>query len=342
MERFNLQNGRELRHFSHPHILKLSHAYILKLSTWEGGASGEQLYCKGCIKPVKDGLVYTCKPCNFYLHLSCAKIPEQINHPADNHVLNLLSSPWIYAQGACACDACGQQMRYGFSFHCSLCQLDLHPSCANLPMKVNHPYHPEHTLKLYFVSPYEDKSFTCCVCNERSKSLWHYHCSECLYDVHVACSCTHQDSMNQFSQNYNEQVKRLVERINAYNQELRAPHMPMGNPRYPYLYSGLTRPSMFYSSSSFHVQQQQRPPFPSAYENMNYSMLRKPGMELIMQNLMGGSSNSFDFMSMMGSGGGDGFGSSEDLSSILNMISSGGGGGNLSGILGSMFGFGFF
>ncbi|GLJ39231.1 hypothetical protein SUGI_0800300 [Cryptomeria japonica] len=217
-------------------------------------------------------------------------------------------------------------------------------------MKVNHAHHPEHTLKLYFVPPYEDKSFTCCVCNERSKSLWHYHCSEYLYDVHV--TCIHQDSMNQFSENYNEQVKRLVESLeemkqslNAYTQGLSASHMHMGNPRYPDLYSGKTRPSMFNSSSSFHVQQQQRPPFPSDSQ---------PGMELIMQNLLGGSSNSFHFMSMMGSGGGDGLGSSEDLSSILNMTSSGGGGdgldilgnlsglGNFSGILGSMFGFGFF
>ncbi|GLJ39227.1 hypothetical protein SUGI_0800180 [Cryptomeria japonica] len=81
----------------------------------------------------------------------------------------------------------------------------LHLSCANFPMKVNHPHHPEHTLKLYFIPPYEDKSSTCYVSNKRCKALWNYHCLECLYDVHV--TYTHflrHDPMNQFLENYTE------------------------------------------------------------------------------------------------------------------------------------------
>ncbi|GLJ39244.1 hypothetical protein SUGI_0800640 [Cryptomeria japonica] len=365
MAGFNLQSARELQHFSHPHILKLS--------TWNGGAPGDQLNCKGCIKPIANGLIYSCKPCNFYLHLSCAQIPQQINHPADNHVLNLLSSPWAYSEGPCLCDACGQEMKQGFSFHCSLCRLDLHPSCANLPMKFNHPHHPEHTLALCFVPPYPDKSFICDVCKQFGRGLWHYHCSECQYDSHVTCTqitSLRERVINEFLENYMREISQ---------RGLMGGHMPMGNPHYmgrsysyPLRYSGFPQPSMFNNTSSFHVQQQQRPPFPSAYGNGNHSTFGRSGMENMVQNIMqGGTSNNFDFVNMINPGGGNGGGRSEDMSSILNMISQGGGGngldifGNLNGlgggndggldilrnlsglgdfssVIGSMFGFGFF
>ncbi|GLJ22247.1 hypothetical protein SUGI_0418280 [Cryptomeria japonica] len=78
----------------------------------------------------------------------------------------LISRAWVCAKGACLCGACGQEMRQGFSFRCSLCKLDQHPSCVNLPMKFNHPHHPQHTLALCFVPPYPDKAFICDVCKQ--------------------------------------------------------------------------------------------------------------------------------------------------------------------------------
>lgn len=162
---------RQIQHFSHDHPLELT-------NTEEVGHE-----CFGC-KSAATGWIYRCNQCNIDLHLSCSAIPLQIKHPVDPHPLCLLSQP-VYKGGHFMCNACGINSK-GFPFHCSLCQTDLHPSCANLPLQFYHPYH-SHALALSFTPPYPQKVFSCDVCNKPGKDSWHYHCSHCLFDVHVTC-----------------------------------------------------------------------------------------------------------------------------------------------------------
>ncbi|KAK3224042.1 hypothetical protein Dsin_011067 [Dipteronia sinensis] len=81
-----------------------------------------------------SGWIYTCNYCNYFLHISCSKLPQQITHPFDhqNHVLSLLPKP-TYSQGLFNCDACGKQGN-GFSYHCGTCNIDLHTICATMPL----------------------------------------------------------------------------------------------------------------------------------------------------------------------------------------------------------------
>ncbi|GLJ39242.1 hypothetical protein SUGI_0800610 [Cryptomeria japonica] len=180
MAGFDFASVREIHHFFHPHILELT---ICR------GREANENYCRGCMKPIGEGLAYHCQPCNFLLHVTCSQIPQQItDHPACSHVLCLQPQPWNYAPSACRCNACWQPITQRFSFHCSICRLDLHPSCANLPMEFKHPHdHQRHKLFLFFIPPYQNRLFTCNICHGVGGS-WHYHCSECNYDSHVNCT----------------------------------------------------------------------------------------------------------------------------------------------------------
>eukprot|EP01018_Ginkgo_biloba_P028776 Gb_35537 [translate_table: standard] len=189
-------------------LLHFSHAHLLQLTNLEGVGGGHH-ECHGCKSPV-SGWIYRCNLCNYDLHQTCSQIPQQITHPIDTHVLNLLAQP-AYEGGYYMCNACCQKSK-GFSFHCSLCQIDLHPSCATLPLNFNHPNH-SHTLKLCFTPPYPDKAFCCDICNKPGKDSWHYHCSQCLFDLHVPCtakttptSTSNSASVPKASSQYNREV----------------------------------------------------------------------------------------------------------------------------------------
>lgn len=172
---------RQIQHFSHDHPLELTNIEEV----------GHE--CFGC-KSAATGWMYRCNKCNFDLHMSCSAIPLQIKHPVDSHPLVLLAQP-IYQSGHFMCNACGINSK-GFPFHCTFCKTDLHPSCANLPLQFYHPYHC-HALALSFTPPYPQKVFSCDVCNKPGKDSWHYHCSQCLFDVHVTCiNLTSQTNIN--------------------------------------------------------------------------------------------------------------------------------------------------
>lgn len=166
----NSEWERQIQHFCHDHPLVLTNMEEV----------GHE--CSGC-KSAATGWIYRCNYCNFDLHLSCSAIPLQIKHPVDPHPLCLLAQP-VYKGGHFKCDACGMNSK-GFSFHCSLCQTDLHPFCANLPLQFYHPSHPHVALSL--IPPYPQKVFSCDVCHNPGTDSWHYHCSHCFFDVHVTC-----------------------------------------------------------------------------------------------------------------------------------------------------------
>ncbi|XP_038723612.1 uncharacterized protein LOC120015312 [Tripterygium wilfordii] len=167
-----------IQHFSHPHHLQLSN--------YDQTFLAQTLSFCSCCKLKVSGWIYTCIPCNFFLDISCSKMPQQITHPFDqNHVLYLLSSP-AYPQGFFCCDACGKQGN-GFSYHCGVCNIDLHTQCASMPLLVTHQAH-QHQLQLTFSPPYYHRNFSCDLCKNLGSNQWVYRCNSCDFDAHLSCA----------------------------------------------------------------------------------------------------------------------------------------------------------
>lgn len=167
-------------HFSHPHPLTLNHPP----QTQQPSSSS----CSGC-KLESLEWTYGCPPCSYFLHLSCAKMPPQIQHPVDqhNHILTLLPTP-VYPPGIFTCTACAKQGS-GFSYRCcaASCNLHLHITCASMPLTRGHPSH-HHLLHLTFSPPYPNQSFSCDICENLGSNQWLYRCHSCEFDAHLSCA----------------------------------------------------------------------------------------------------------------------------------------------------------
>ncbi|KAI3796703.1 hypothetical protein L1987_39382 [Smallanthus sonchifolius] len=76
-----------------------------------------------------------------------------------------------------------------FTYHCSVCEFDLHIQCASLLETFKREDH-EHELKLLYSCPVKDYSFSCDVCHgEIQKDRWWYYCEPCDYGTHLGCDC---------------------------------------------------------------------------------------------------------------------------------------------------------
>ncbi|CAK7331767.1 unnamed protein product [Dovyalis caffra] len=166
-----------IQHFSHPHPLQLSN--------YQPQQTLCPASCSGCKLKV-SGWIYTCTQCNYFLHVSCSQMPQQITHPFHQyHVLSLLSTP-IYPGGLFNCYACGKQGN-GFSYHCGNCNIDIHTTCATMPLLFTHQSH-HHQLNLTFSVPYPNQSFSCDVCHNFGCKQWLYRCNLCGFDAHLDCA----------------------------------------------------------------------------------------------------------------------------------------------------------
>ncbi|KAI6675819.1 hypothetical protein NL676_036615 [Syzygium grande] len=114
-------------------------------------------------------------------------MPLQINHPVDpyNHILTLLPTP-VYPPGVFRCDASGKQGS-GFSYRCASCNLDLHVTCASMPLTRTHPSH-HHLHNLTFSPAYPNRSFSCDICGNLGSNQWPYRCHSCEFDAHLSCA----------------------------------------------------------------------------------------------------------------------------------------------------------
>ncbi|XP_058080158.1 protein VACUOLELESS GAMETOPHYTES-like [Magnolia sinica] len=208
-----LSNDATIQHFSHPHPLEL-----VQLSTIHFPASP----CAGC-KLKASSWIYACKPCNYVLHITCSQMPQLINHPSDpHHPLSLFPLP-AYPEGFFNCDACSRRGN-GFSYHCGVCDLDIHILCASMPLSVSHPAH-HHPLNLVFFPPYESKGFSCDICENLGASHWLYRCSTCEFDAHMVCATAKPrptvQAQNQYPQGIPQQQHQLLRP--AANPQFQAP-----------------------------------------------------------------------------------------------------------------------
>ncbi|KAK3415036.1 hypothetical protein EUGRSUZ_H00610 [Eucalyptus grandis] len=179
----------QIQHSSHPHTLQLSNFQNLHRRHQQQPQPASPSVCSGCLHPLSSGgaWVYSCPPCGFAVHASCAHLPPLITHPSHpKHPLSLLPSP-AYPCGSFDCDACGRRAGGGFSYHCAECHFDLHVACASKPLSVTHRLHP-HALGLAFHPPYATRGFSCDVCRGTGAYHWLYRCGACEFDAHLDCA----------------------------------------------------------------------------------------------------------------------------------------------------------
>ncbi|KAK6162859.1 hypothetical protein DH2020_002700 [Rehmannia glutinosa] len=178
-----------MKHFSHPHALKLSE-YLKKEDD-----NDDETICSGCEQQLSsDSPFYTCpkRDCEFYLHKSCFELPKNIQHKSHpDHNLTLLSEPPQYSLYY-DCNACGSLIN-AFSFHCEKCDFRLHVKCAFLPESVDCKAH-EHALAVRYHTPKSTKDddfdiVLCDVCDGCvTEGYWSYFCKDCDFVTDLECA----------------------------------------------------------------------------------------------------------------------------------------------------------
>uniref|UniRef100_A0A5B7ABQ0 Phorbol-ester/DAG-type domain-containing protein n=1 Tax=Davidia involucrata TaxID=16924 RepID=A0A5B7ABQ0_DAVIN len=114
----------------------------------------------------------------------------ELEHRSHKHPLILHEAQKGEAQLPDLCFVCGKRI-LGPAYICSQqCSFHLHKMCAELPEKIEHPKHPQHSLILH-IEPYDiDCSWEykeCTVCQESWKEFT-YHCSDCKFHLCISCS----------------------------------------------------------------------------------------------------------------------------------------------------------
>lgn len=172
-----------IKHFSHPHVLKLMEIEKSKAKV-----------CSACECAV-TGAAYCCTEphCAFNLHKPCFDSPREVKHKSHlQHPLTLLAAP-PYSDGF-TCNACLKDGK-AFAYHCGECGYDLHIDCIQWPDTVRRPDH-KHNLTLFYSSPGaaasdEAAAFVCDVCrNPVHEMAWLYLCQECDFGTHLECVVT--------------------------------------------------------------------------------------------------------------------------------------------------------
>ncbi|KAI4348786.1 hypothetical protein L6164_009464 [Bauhinia variegata] len=139
--------------------------------------------CSLCRRRIRK-FVYHCSLCQYDLDIACASLCGLIED-GHKHSFISLKRPIEFP-----CYACGVTEADGFPFLCTVCQIWVHPTCAQLPQTIKIVSH-NHNLNLNFSlhKVYGFKNMLCKVCNiNMSSSCAGYFCSECTYPVHLKCA----------------------------------------------------------------------------------------------------------------------------------------------------------
>ncbi|XP_070668199.1 uncharacterized protein [Malus domestica] len=174
----------QIEHFSHPHMLTL----IDGQEVARQDDQDEGITCNGCTLPIMRGESYrSCaqqaieKPCNFSLHINCAKLPQKTLLPLHEHELTLLPTASSVG-GVFMCDMCAS-LSQGFSYHCQGCDyyLDIYCSLLYERRTLRCDAH-DHTLR------FSTKLVSCNSCRTRKKNFCFRCGSErCNFQLCISC-----------------------------------------------------------------------------------------------------------------------------------------------------------
>ncbi|KAL3507768.1 hypothetical protein ACH5RR_033150 [Cinchona calisaya] len=110
--------------------------------------SDSKAHCYVCQKPASD-YNYKCPKCNFFLHISCLKLPLESLHPLhQDHPLTLLNQPPLdnSENHEIPYNKCNNPCS-GFTYHCeSCCSFGLHIQCSIEEYSLSLEVHRQHLL----------------------------------------------------------------------------------------------------------------------------------------------------------------------------------------------------
>ncbi|KAG4185373.1 hypothetical protein ERO13_A09G225300v2, partial [Gossypium hirsutum] len=145
----------------------------------EGNKELENAKCFGCWLPLGESRYFSVA-CGFNLHIKCAELPHEINHPFHKeHPLVLQFNIKRFS-----CKICEETRPRGFLYCCSACSFALHIKCAQQPTKINHLSHRRHPLVLQLNSG----NLLCKTCQETQHEKFVYCCSTCNFSLHTECA----------------------------------------------------------------------------------------------------------------------------------------------------------
>jgi hypothetical protein len=81
------------------------------------------------------------------------------------------------------CGVC-EEPPLGPGYKCSVCNFICHKSCFELAEEIQHPLHPNHTLRIRAPK----RSSYCDACAKCCKSCFFYHCNDCDFDLDTRCA----------------------------------------------------------------------------------------------------------------------------------------------------------
>ncbi|PKI49164.1 hypothetical protein CRG98_030442 [Punica granatum] len=171
----------EMFHFHHDHNLILSA---------EGLHNDGSFICNCCLE-ASSGFVYNCERCDFNLDTECALktrsalyegISARVQHFAHQHILTL---HYLKGYNCPECNACKQPAR-GLAYCCLSCdRFSLHLSCFQLPLKLEHEFHPSQPLTLRKMA---SDSYAACNACRRKCTGFAFQCEECKLHMDVECA----------------------------------------------------------------------------------------------------------------------------------------------------------
>ncbi|KAL6985922.1 hypothetical protein U1Q18_019296 [Sarracenia purpurea var. burkii] len=177
----------------HPEIEHFTHQHPLILVTCHG--ESYRFNCFLCNQNVK-GLVYVCVICRFFIHKSCAELPQQIQHSCHPlHPLILHRSSDLEPMGEedlRRCHACSSDDCESLTFHCSICRFDLDTKCGLQLRSIDNNYDGQTILHCSHQHPLipfhvENSRLICSGCFQFLDGS-SYICPQCIFVVHKSCA----------------------------------------------------------------------------------------------------------------------------------------------------------
>ncbi|KAK3006437.1 hypothetical protein RJ639_015482 [Escallonia herrerae] len=176
-----------IKHVRHDHPL-IPYNQVKKNDT-----DGEEVVCGGCNKPITDHDAYSCNDCNFFLHKTCAELPEEINHVSHPmHPLSLFKEP-PYRDSFIPCDCCRETWGW-LTYNCKHCNYDICVSCSLVTElsalgKIKHPSH-NHPL-IVEAHNVDGNTVICSGCRLPITGLA-FSCRDCNFFLHKTCDLPYQ------------------------------------------------------------------------------------------------------------------------------------------------------
>ncbi|KAK4851810.1 hypothetical protein QYF36_018619 [Acer negundo] len=206
--------ARKISHPLHPHPHPLIlHPEIPRSKSSDNVflAPSEKIYnkyigiiCDGCRNLYNKGFTYHCSWCRFNLHPKCASKQDHqellqqqtfekltlYHFYHKQHALNFCNLRYSNKKYCCCC----KKIISGSAYCCLECGFFIHESCKEIPVEVQHPFHPQHTLLTQAVEVqnklisgrYRNK--ICCNACQSSIGGIKIGCNKCAFQLHVSCA----------------------------------------------------------------------------------------------------------------------------------------------------------